>query len=78
MYRVSNAKDYPIIFDGRQIVIHIAVIIGSIGSVFFFADSGMKAYTSIWIISIFCGLKLVYEWRIFTSEQDKMHPIYRN
>lgn len=60
-YRFSQHSDYPGIFDGRQIVIHVAVVLGAVGSVFLFERSGNAQYSSIWIITIFCIAKCIFE-----------------
>ena len=60
-YRYAQQSDYPGIFDGRQIVIHIAVVLGAVGSAFLFEKSGNAQYSSIWIIAIFCIAKCVFE-----------------
>jgi hypothetical protein len=60
-YRYAQQSDYPGIFDGRQIVIHIAVVLGAVGSAFLFEKSGNAQYSSIWIIAIFCIAKCVFK-----------------
>jgi hypothetical protein len=46
-YQYAQHSDYPGIFDGRQIVIHIAVVLGAVGSAFLFEKSGNAKYSSI-------------------------------
>ncbi len=60
-YRYSKPSDYSGIFDGRQIVIHIAVVLGAVGSAFLFKKSGNAQYASVWIISVFCITKCIFE-----------------
>ena len=69
----SKTSDYPSLFDGRQIVMHIAVVLGAVGSAFLFEKSGNPHYASIWIISIFCLIKCLFElfsfYKTKTAEQ---------
>ncbi|MEX1202207.1 MAG: DUF6498-containing protein [Ferruginibacter sp.] len=60
-YFYDNPKQYNAIFDGRQIVIHIAIVIGSFGVAFFFKGDENVGYGAIWMISILCLLKIFYE-----------------
>ena len=60
-YQYSKPADYAGIFDGRQIVIHIAVVAGAVGAVFLFERSNNPQYASVWIISIFCIVKCIFE-----------------
>jgi hypothetical protein len=60
-YRYAQHSDYAEIFDGRQIVIHVAVVLGAVGSAFLFEKSGNAQYSSIWIIAIFCIAKCIFE-----------------
>ena len=61
-YRDTLPSDFPGLFDSRQIVIHVAVVLGAVGSSFLFEKSGNAHYSSIWIISIFCLVKCFFEW----------------
>ncbi len=61
-YRFSSPSQYPILFDGRQIVIHIAVVLGAVGSAFLFKDKAVAHYGAIWIIAVFCLCKTIYDW----------------
>ena len=65
----SSPSQYPSLFDGRQIVMHIAVVLGGVGTAFLF--NGKNNYGAIWIISIFCLVKCIYEL-FFTAPQNKM------
>lgn len=60
-YYYSSADSFPILFDGRQIVIHIAVVVGAVGSTFLFKDNNNAQYASIWVIATLCLAKCVYE-----------------
>ncbi len=66
-YLYSTPADYPGIFDGRQIVIHIAVVLGAVGAVFLFEKSNNPQYASVWIISIFCIVKCIFELTLYTK-----------
>jgi hypothetical protein len=70
-YRYAQPSDYPGIFDGRQIVIHVAVVLGAVGSAFLFENSGNAQYSSIWIISIFCIAKCIFELFSLKAEERK-------
>ncbi|RYY71448.1 MAG: hypothetical protein EOO13_03055 [Chitinophagaceae bacterium] len=59
-YYWSSPHQYSSLFDGRQIVIHIAVVLGGVGMSFLFKD-GNSNWGAIWIISVFCVLKCVFE-----------------
>lgn len=60
-YFYSGVADYPVIFDGRQIVIHVAVVLGAVGSTFLFKDVANPRYAAVWIIATLCLAKCVYE-----------------
>ena len=60
-YYYAKVSDYAVVFDGRQLVIHIAVVLGAVGSSFLFKDNDLKGYSAIWIIAIFCVVKSVFE-----------------
>lgn len=60
-YLYSTPSDYPGIFDGRQIVIHIAVVLGAVGATFLFEKSNNPQFAAVWIISIFCIVKCIFE-----------------
>jgi hypothetical protein len=68
-YNYSKPSDYAILFDGRQLVIHVAVVLGSVGSAFLFKNTASKGYAGIWIIGVFCVAKCV--WELFLSSPVK-------
>jgi hypothetical protein len=74
-YRFARPADYPGIFDGRQIVIHIAVVLGAVGSSFLFEKSANAQYSSIWIISIFCIAKCIFELYSLKAEEKQTLPV---
>lgn len=61
-YQFSSPSQYPILFDGRQIVIHIAIVLGAVGSAFLFKDKSVAHYGAIWIIAVLCICKTIYDW----------------
>ena len=72
-YFYSLPGNYAAIFDGRQIVMHIAVVLGGVGAVFFFKNAGNSNYASIWIISVFCAIKCIFE--LYFSGPPKMSAV---
>ena len=72
-YLYSKTEDYPSIFDGRQIVIHVAIVLGAVGSSFLFEETGRQQYSSVWIISIFCLAKCIFE--LFALYNHKSNPL---
>jgi len=68
-YLYSKSDDYPMIFDGRQVVMHIGVVVGTLGSVFLFKESSNTNLASVWVISIFCFVKCISEL-YFTKNQQ--------
>ncbi|QGW28521.1 DUF6498-containing protein [Phnomibacter ginsenosidimutans] len=68
-YYYASPDSYAAIFDARQIVIHIAVVIGAVGSAFLFDHSSPHNYGAIFMMSILCVAKCVYEL-FFVSDND--------
>lgn len=60
-YYYDNPFMYAAIFDGRQIVIHIAIIVGSFGVAFLFKQDSSRGNGAIWLISVLCLCKIIYE-----------------
>ncbi len=68
-FKRTHASDFAAIFDGRQIIIHIAVVIGGVFGGFYsgafnndsggFHPSQMGIY--LFIISVFCIVKTIFE-----------------
>ena len=69
-YLYSTPTGYPLFFDGRQIVIHVAVVVGAVGATFLFEKSANPEYASIWIISIFCLAKCIFEISLFKKTEE--------
>lgn len=55
----SKTSDYSALFDARQIVIHVAVVLGAVGSSFLFKEGDSR--NSIWVIAVFCVVKCLVE-----------------
>ncbi|RYY48200.1 MAG: hypothetical protein EOO06_10915 [Chitinophagaceae bacterium] len=68
-YLFSKPNQYPAIFDARQIVIHVAVVLGGVGTAFLFKDGAAK-WGEIWIIAIFCVIKCIFELFFATHPAD--------
>lgn len=69
-YRFSKRSDYTAIFDARQIVIHIAVVLGAVGSSFLFKDGNPNS--AIWLIVVFCVVKTVVELVLASNSKKSM------
>jgi hypothetical protein len=65
-YKKTHPSDFAAIFDGRQLIIHIAVVLGGVFGGFFggpFSDhpSSNQMALYLFVISIFCSVKIGYE-----------------
>ncbi len=69
-YLYARKNAYSGFFDGRQIVIHVAVVLGAVGSAFLFND-GNSPYAAVWIISILCIAKCIFEL-FFLKQEDHL------
>jgi len=70
-YYYSSTNDYPIIFDGRQIVIHVAVVLGAVGSTFLFGKTPTGGYAEVWVIGVLCVAKCIFE--LLTTHPEREH-----
>jgi hypothetical protein len=61
-YVYAKRDQYTGIFDGRQIVIHVAV-----GSAFLFKE-GTNPYAAVWIISVLCVAKTIFELLLVNND----------
>ncbi len=52
---------YAAIFDSRQLIIHIAVVLGALGGIFLSKNTTYGNYSSTFIISLLCICKCVSE-----------------
>ncbi len=73
-YYYSKPNQYAAIFDGRQIVIHIAVVVGAMGTSFLFKNKDSNG-GAIWMIAIFCIVKLIYELRYASSDRQEVNTM---
>ncbi len=74
-YRFSKRSDYTAIFDARQIVIHVAVVLGAVGASFLFKDGNPNS--AIWIIAVFCVVKTVVELALASYSKKSMDSAAR-
>lgn len=74
-YLISSVKDYPVLFDNRQIFMHIAVIVCGVGASFLLKDGKTSGYASVWIISVFCVLKWFGESRSYAKKPESVYPV---
>ena len=70
-YFYSKPSGYPAIFDGRQIVMHVAVVVGAVGAIFLFKNVQNDSYASVWIIAVFCVIKCIFE--LYFSNQEYLN-----
>jgi len=71
-YKTQKINSFPMIFDARQIVIHIAVIVSAfMGAFLDFGDYNNIGKVPIWYILavlVFCSLKIIME--LLTQKKD--------
>ncbi|HSN61696.1 MAG TPA: DUF6498-containing protein [Ferruginibacter sp.] len=60
-YITARPDSYAAIFDSRQLVIHIAVVLGALGSIFLVKNTAYGNYSSTFIISLLCICKCAAE-----------------
>lgn len=77
-YKRTHASDFASIFDGRQLVIHVAVVlsgvIGAQGEIF---NTKINAnYLSLIMVGIFCVIKSIYEIFLFSQQRDAIKKRY--
>lgn len=63
-FLTSNPDSFAAIFDGRQLVIHVAIVIGALGSIFLAKNTSFGNYGNVFIISLLCICKCFYDLRI--------------
>ncbi len=66
-YYYSKPSEYAGLFDGRQIVIHVAVVLGAVGATFLFKKESHSHWAAIWTIGIFCLLKCIFDLYFISS-----------
>lgn len=60
-YNTATPDSYAALFDSRQLVMHIAVVLGALGSMFLIKNTSFGNYSSIFIISLLCICKCIAE-----------------
>ena len=60
-FYTSSPDSYAAIFDGRQLVIHVAIVIGALGSIFLEKNTSFGNYGNIFIISLLCICKCFFD-----------------
>lgn len=58
---ISRSESYAAIFDSRQLIIHIAVVLGALGGIFLAENTAYGKYSSTFIISLLCICKCTAE-----------------
>jgi Family of unknown function (DUF6498) len=64
----AKADDYTALFDARQLVIHIAVVLGALGGIFLAKNTSLGNYSNVFIICLLCICKCVAE--LITYKKD--------
>ncbi len=57
----AKPDNYTAIFDGRQIVMHVAVVLGGLVSIFLMKNTSFGNYSAIPIISLLCIFKCIFD-----------------
>ena len=57
----SLPDSYPALFDSRQLIIHIAVVLGTLGGIYLTKNTNYGNYSSTFIISLLCICKCAAE-----------------
>ena len=57
----ARPDSYAAIFDSRQLVIHIAVVLGALGGIFLVKNTAYGNYSSTFIIGLLCICKCAAE-----------------
>ncbi|MFN8251174.1 MAG: DUF6498-containing protein [Ferruginibacter sp.] len=65
----ARPDSYAALFDSRQIVIHIAVVLGALGSMFLMKNTHYSNYSSVFIISLLCICKCLAELLSYKPEE---------
>ncbi len=68
----AKPDEYAALFDGRQLVIHIAVVLGALGSIFLIKNTSFGNYSSVFIISLLCICKCVAELITYKNDDAKL------
>lgn len=57
----ASPDNYAAIFDGRQLVIHVAIVLGAMGSMFIAEKTSYGNYANVFIISLLCICKCIFD-----------------
>jgi len=60
-FYTSTPDSFTAIFDGRQLVMHIAIVLGALGAIYLQKNTSFGNYSSIFIISLLCICKCVFD-----------------
>lgn len=60
-FYTSTPDSFALIFDGRQLVIHIAIVVGALGSIFLEKNTSFGIYGNIFIIGMLCICKCIFD-----------------
>jgi len=60
-FYTSKPDSFAAIFDGRQLVIHVAIVLGALGAIFLEKNTSYGHYSSVFIISLLCVCKCVFD-----------------
>jgi hypothetical protein len=68
----AKPDNYAALFDSRQLVIHVAVVLGAVGSIFLVKKTSFGNYSSVFIISLLCVCKCLAELFNYKNEQPNI------
>ncbi len=71
----AQPDSYVPLFDSRQLVIHIAVVLGAVGSMFLAKNTSFGSYSNVFIISLLCICKCAAELYNYKSDAAKTADI---
>jgi Family of unknown function (DUF6498) len=74
-FYTATPDNFSALFDGRQLVIHIAIVLGAIGSIFLVKNTSFGNYGNIFIISLLCICKCIFDlFNVDSSKVDQQAP----
>ena len=68
----AQPNSYAAIFDGRQLVIHVAIVLGAFGSMLLVKNTTFGNYSSIFIISLLCICKCIADFFNYKNGDNKI------
>ena len=70
-FYTSTPDSFTALFDGRQLVIHVAIILGALGGIFLAKNTSFGNYSNIIIISLLCICKCIFDiFNIRTADNN--------